>query len=137
MIELTSNDPRKHRAKFQEYICMVRMNDFLKAEGKKEIYFYDRGHYDEKAYCDHFNSPVPLGYTDFCLNNRYDGLYILPPWPEILQKDTIRTESPQEAIEIHKAIIRTYLEDGYKPIEVPRVGVKERADFVLEHILSK
>ena len=50
------------------------------------------------------------------------------------QKDAIRIETADEAEGIHNKLKEVYIEHKYKIIEVPVMPVKERADYILNHV---
>lgn len=94
------------------------------------IVFYDRGLPDVTAYL-HFKSETyPASFDKVCHNNRYDAIFILPPWESIYQQDNERYESFEEALKIHEALSTTYQNYGYTPIEVPKTSIAERIRFI-------
>ena len=69
--------------------------------------------------------------------HRYHGrIFLAPPWPEIYVTDTQRRHDLAEAIVEYKHLLRVYPSLGYEVIVLPKVGVPERADFVL-HTLAR
>jgi predicted ATPase len=61
-------------------------------------------------------------------------VFVTPPWPEIYRLDEERTQTWAEAVEVWKTVIESYTRYGYRPVEVPRAAVAERADFVLREL---
>jgi predicted ATPase len=59
-----------------------------------------------------------------------------PPWPEIYITDTERRHGLGEAVDEYRRLLDVYPSLGYEPIILPKVGVAERADFVL-HTLAQ
>ncbi len=119
---------------FNKQLLSARLDHFLKAsELKEEIVFFDRGLPDVLAYMDYFNQSYTKKYIDVCKCHIYDTVFIFPPWEEIYVQDNERLESFKEALEIHRALEKTYLALGYDIIEVPFGTLSERLTFVLNH----
>ena len=94
--------------------------------------FYDRGLPDVIAYMNFFKQPIEKRYNDLCLENRYDEVLILPPWEDIYVQDNERMENFEQACGIHEYLEKTYIDLGYKPIEVPFGTIENRLQFVVE-----
>jgi predicted ATPase len=61
---------------------------------------------------------------------------VFPPWREIYAHDGERKQDFQEAIETFDVIVKALPEFGYRAVEVPRVSVEGRIQFILQHITS-
>ena len=61
-------------------------------------------------------------------------VFILPPWAEIYQTDTARTQNFSEAVRTYVVLYRTYLECGYDPIEIRKGPVEQRAAQILSRV---
>ncbi len=96
------------------------------------ISFFDRGIPDVLAYMDFFGQVYDEEFMAYCEIHRYDSVFIVPPWEEIYISDNERLESFEEAEKIHLALMATYSQFGYNPIEVPKDEVPKRIDFILE-----
>jgi len=96
--------------------------------------FYDRGMPDVLAYMDYFNQKYDTHFIDKCNVNRYDVVFILPPWEAIYVIDNERFESYEEAVEIHRCLNHSYKELGYTPISVPKASIQDRISFILGHL---
>ncbi|PKP26618.1 MAG: ATPase [Bacteroidetes bacterium HGW-Bacteroidetes-2] len=109
-------------------------------EGQKHennFVFYDRGMHDVVAYLDYFQTEYPKGFQNACKQHPYDLVFILPPWEEIYIQDNERYENFEEAKKIHNYLERTYKNYAYIPIEVPRLTLEARVEFILEKISHK
>jgi predicted ATPase len=73
--------------------------------------------------------------TDFLdASERYHKrVFMAPPWPEIFTTDSERRHGLGEAIAECHRLLAAYGELGYETILLPKVGARERADFVLHH----
>jgi len=96
------------------------------------ISFFDRGIPDVLAYMDFFGQSYDQEFITPCQVHRYDSVFIVPPWKEIYVSDNERLETFEEAENIHHALMNTYAQFGYDPIEVPKDAIPKRIDFILE-----
>ncbi|SDR84108.1 ATP-binding protein [Gramella sp. MAR_2010_147] len=120
---------------FSEKLLEGRLNQYIEAsEIKSDHIFIDRGLPDVVAYMDYFRTDYPEIFNQTCENNRYDQIFILPPWKEIYTSDNERYESFEEALKISSYLYTTYKRYGYDPIEVPKLSVIERTNFILDKI---
>ena len=71
---------------------------------------------------------------NICTNNRYDTVFILPPWEEIYVSDNERLETFTEAKKLHRNLMMSYQELGYSPISVPKATIQERISFILKEL---
>ncbi|MCB7479960.1 AAA family ATPase [Christiangramia sediminis] len=120
---------------FSEMLLEGRLNQFAEAsEAASDHIFLDRGLPDVVAYMDYFKTDYPEVFNKTCENNRYDQIFILPPWKDIYQSDNERYETYEEALKISSYLYSTYKRYGYNPIEVPKLTVEERTNFILDKI---
>lgn len=120
---------------FSEKLLEGRLNQFKEASNfEADHIFIDRGLPDVVAYMDFFETNYPEVFNITCEINRYDLIFILPPWKEIYTSDNERYESYEESLKISSYLYSTYRRYGYDPIEVPKLSVKERTDFILNKI---
>jgi predicted ATPase len=59
---------------------------------------------------------------------------LTPPWPEIYRQDTERQHGLEAAMEEYERLLRDYPALGYKVVELPKIPVGERADFVVDRL---
>ena len=105
-----------------------------KKDGEATILFYDRGMPDVTAYMDFMNIHYPKDFADTCRENRYDEIFVLPPWEDIYQQDNERYESYQQAEKLFEFLKNGYINYDYRINEVPVGTIKERARFILNRI---
>ncbi|HEY3369940.1 MAG TPA: AAA family ATPase [Prolixibacteraceae bacterium] len=126
--------PWIHPKEFQREIFRLRKN-FYESVPEMTPAFADRGLPDQLAFARYrgFEAPTPL--KEKTETYRYaPHVFVTPPWPEIFVNDHIRSETFEEAILIHQAVIDTYKELNYQIIELPLIPVTERADFIIQTI---
>jgi len=120
---------------FSEKLLEGRLAQYKEAsEFKADPVFIDRGLPDVVAYMDYFETDYPEIFDKTCENNRYDLIFILPPWKEIYKSDNERYESFEEALKISSYLYSTYRRYGYDPMEVPKLNVEDRTNFILDKI---
>jgi len=119
---------------FSEKLLEGRISQFKEANKVEQPVFIDRGIPDVSAYMDFKQEEYPSVFKEANKSHKYHQAFILPVWPEIYTSDNERYESLGEALEIEKHLIKTYSDLGYQLIEVPKVSIKERADFILKNI---
>lgn len=99
--------------------------------------FYDRGVPDVLAYLRKANiyeeelEERPLQYPYF------KTVFLTPPWPEIYSQDAERRENLTEMLSIHEALYDVYHDFGYRVLEVPKISIHKRLDFILENLYLK
>ncbi|MDD5191874.1 MAG: ATP-binding protein [Candidatus Nanoarchaeia archaeon] len=97
-----------------------------------ELVFLDRGLVDNYVYYSQSNN-FPDYIKNFEYKGRYDKILFLERFQ--FENDGLRIEKDEkEAGEIHDKIRHTYSNFGYNLLEVPRMDVGKRADFILFHI---
>jgi predicted ATPase len=119
---------------FSEKLLEGRIKQFQQAEKINDTVFIDRGIPDVTAYMDFKEETYPEKFNLANKSYQYDKAFLLPIWPEIYESDSERYEDLQQANEIEKHLIKTYESLGYRLIEVPKLTVEERANFILKNL---
>ncbi len=120
---------------FSDMLLKGRIEQYEKAlKSDASLVFFDRGVPDIQAYLNYKGDDYPEKFDEKSRFYKYSKIFILPPWEEIHQTDQERYENFKQAKEIHKNLIKTYENIGYICIEVPIGTVKERTNFILEHL---
>ncbi|MCJ2142036.1 AAA family ATPase [Methylobacterium sp. E-066] len=90
--------------------------------------FFDRGFVDAAVALRHATGETAL----LDQHERYQAMvFLAPPWREIYGLDNERRYSLDAAIAEYDRLRVAYGELGYETVILPKVGVGERADFVL------
>lgn len=117
---------------FSQKLLEARVKQFESLKNsEKEFTFIDRGIPDVVAYLDYFGTNYPETFPDACKVNNYDKVFLLPPWKEIYKNDNERYETFKEAESIYSFLIETYLSFGYNIVEVPKLSVENRCNFII------
>jgi predicted ATPase len=94
--------------------------------------FLDRGIVDAISFQEHRCLPVPLHLENAVKQLRYHRrVFIAPPWPEIFAADAERRHSFDEAKAQYSSLLRTYERLGYSLVELPKIDVESRVEFVV------
>ena len=118
---------------FSEKLLEGRIEQFLNAKVEKtETVFLDRGIPDVLAYMDYIGDDYPEHFIKACEINKYDAVFLLPPWKAIFTSDNERYENFEQSETIHSHLADTYTKYGYNLIEVPFGTIKERVNFILQ-----
>lgn len=114
---------------------------YLERTAREDIAIFEAmAHLDERVFFDRgvLDSLPPSGeprpwHAQAMRSRRYNRcVFAPPPWEAIYGQDEERKQSFEECCATHEAILRLCRTWGYEPVEVPRAGVGERADFVLQ-----
>lgn len=126
------NLPWINRNKFQKTVLkkQVLFENNLK---KNKSTFLDRGIPDGLAYYKLDNLPAPKELVEESKKRRYEIIFLLKRLPHY-QTDLSRKEDKKTGEKIHRLLKQTYLELGYKVIEVPALTVEKRTEFILQKI---
>ena len=120
---------------FSEILLEKRIQQFFDAEKTAtENIFFDRSVIDIIAYLNFANSNHTIDFENFLSKNKYNLVFICPPWKEIHTIDNERYESFEEAKKIHNELVKSYQKEGYSVIEIPFGSIDDRTDFILKNI---
>lgn len=114
------------------YECLRRMEKQLDKIHYQPT-FYDRGIPDIIAYYKTKDIKASrLFYSKLKLYNQ--KVFLCPPWQDIFTNDAQRPESFEYAKNIYDLLRATYKELGFHIIEVPKMNVESRTNFIANHI---
>ena len=123
--------PWKNLAAFSRQVITLRKAQHTNAPQNK-IHFFDRGIIDSIAYLKKDGLPINNELKEITKTYRYSTtVFYTPIWKEIYINDAERKEDITTAIEIEKILLSTYTSFGYSLIEIPKLSVSERVNFIL------
>jgi predicted ATPase len=123
--------PWKNASAFVELTVSRSIHHLIMAARSDRPSFFDRGIIDQVSGMRHAGMTV-LQHLAAAERFRYhETVFVMPPWPEIFSNDAERKHSFDDAVASYHALRITYREYGYRTVEVPKVAVSARADFVL------
>lgn len=109
-------------------VAMAR-DDRTWMAGEPGRVFFDRGLVDAAvalAACGGEDVAQTMGESRYC-----PTVFMTPPWPEIFRADAERRHGFDAALAEYGRLALAYPRLGYEVVEMPRMAVGERADFVL------
>jgi predicted ATPase len=125
--------PWADREAYTELMLQRSVHSFLSDHGA-DVAICDRGIPDTLCYARLCGLDEKIA-TDASARYRYaQTIFFAPAWQEIYTADSERRQDFGEAVLTSELMVSVYLECGYKILELPRVGVEQRADFVLNHL---
>ena len=120
-------------AAFARRAIQVAMSDRELARSQRGWVFFDRGLIDAVSALEEMTGEGMLPV--FGAQHRYHRkVFLAPPWPEIYQSDTDRRHGFEAGVAEFERLERVYPALEYEVIMLPKVNVKERADFVLTEL---
>lgn len=120
---------------FSELLLNGRLFQFESAKNETNSpIFLDRGLPDVLAYMGFIGNSYPESFDIVCIENKYDVVFLLPPWKDIYLSDEARYENFEQACQIYENLKQTYSKFGYNFIEVPTGSIEHRLQFILNTI---
>jgi predicted ATPase len=95
--------------------------------------FFDRGLIDAAAALEHA-SGEPALETYGRAHSYHNVVFLTPPWPEIYAHDAERRHDLASALAEYERLRDVYPRLGYEAVILPKLGVAERADFILQRL---
>lgn len=92
--------------------------------------FFDRGLIDAVVALRHATGET----VSFDPADRYDHVFLAPPWPEIHVVDAARRHGMDEALAEYARLEAAWPAFGYAIALLPKIDVEARADFVLARL---
>lgn len=130
--------PWKSLNRFIERLLVRSVDAYNQAlRATQKVVFFDQGAPDYIAYAHHTKTEVPLECITEARSLMYNKkVFIAPPWKEIFCNDNERTQTFEKSVKVYGEIVQAYSEIGCKIIELPKISVEKRVDFVISHIRS-
>lgn len=120
---------------FNQMILDARVDQYKSTiESSHELVFFDRGIPDVLAYMDCFQQEYDESFENACIANKYDLIFLMPPWKEIHVVDNERFESYEESLRINECLANSYTSFGYDVQIVPKDTILNRVEFILDRI---
>ncbi|GLH96770.1 AAA family ATPase [Phytohabitans aurantiacus] len=124
--------PWKDPALFAELMLSWDLRSYRWAARRDEPVFFDHALAGLAGYYRLIGREVPEHVYAAVAAFRYSGrVFVAPPWPEIYRTDAERRQSWAEAVRTYEVVTGAYAEAGYELVELPRVPVGQRLEFIL------
>ncbi|MCU5783594.1 hypothetical protein MA04_02894 [Alcanivorax balearicus MACL04] len=127
--------PWRNRQAFATAMLDRDRRQYRRHSGRGGPVFFDRGVVDVLGYArlERLHESAAMRWT--ARRYRYTPeVLMLPPWPDIYRHDQERKQTLAEAERTFQVLWDTYLDQGYRPLLVPRGTIRERRDWVLSHL---
>ena len=126
-------DPMKFSAKLLER--RIKQFNYAKKikKAKNNLVFYDRGIQEILGYLKAIGQENSL-WEKKLTHYRYDIVFIASPWKKIYINDKQRFETYKEA-KIYYRFIKDSYEISHELIEIPKIDIESRIDFVESYII--
>ena len=116
-------------AAFARRAVTVALADRASAGAQQGWVFFDRGLVDAAADLERLTGEQALSAVQ---SHRYHRrVFLAPPWRDIYVADPERHHGFDTALAEYSRLLKAYPSLGYEVLVLPKVGVLERADFVL------
>lgn len=97
--------------------------------------FFDRSPVEQLAGLERLGLPVPATVAGAAKRVRFnETVFVAPPWPEIYATDAERRHGLDAALAEYGPLRAAYERLGYRLVDLPKVDVAARADFVLAEL---
>ncbi|KGJ11976.1 putative ATPase [Paracoccus versutus] len=127
--------PWADRALFAELMLGWELRSYQEALASDALVLMDRGIPDAVGYLTLCGLPVPAHFETAAKTHPYKKrVFLAPYWDAIFTQDTERKQDRQEAEATARVMAETYSRLGYQIVELPLVGIEQRADFVAENL---
>ena len=127
--------PWSDRALFAALMTAFDVEAYEAARALAGPVVFDRGIPDVIGYLRLCGLPVPPDLDATARRLRYrQEVFIAPPWREIYENDAERRQDFAEACRTYDVMAGVYRDYGYDLCVLPRVGVAERAELILDRI---
>jgi predicted ATPase len=126
--------PEKSPDLFTMLMLSRSLHNYSAHCSETETVFFDRGIPDMIAYARLFRlDETP--YANAAQEFRYNpNVFYFPAWESIYTTDSERKMSFEDASAFGSVVKSIYAECGYHPLDVPRLTVEERVQFILNCI---
>ena len=127
--------PWVDEAAFARRAIVMALADRASASALEGWVFFDRGLVDAAAGLQHLTGEQVL--SALRQSNRYHRrVFLAPPWRDIYVIDPERRHGFDAAFAEYSRLLKAYPSLGYEVLVLPKVGIVERADFVLSTLME-
>ena len=126
---------RPHPAEFATAILRMDIERYREAPTEADLVFFDRAIPDGLCMLNDLGllsmAEARQSVHDFPYSRR---VFVAPPWEEIYTTDNERDQRFAESVRVHRRASDWYDALGFEVIELPRVSVEQRCEFVLQRL---
>jgi predicted ATPase len=126
--------PWKDQIAFENQIANRRYKQYLDSP-ENCICFFDRSSIDCIAYLNSNKLEATSRIIEIIKNCTFNKtVFITPIWEEIFENDLERKENIEQSKKIEKQLIKCYQSFGYNIVEIPKLSIEERVNFIISNI---
>jgi predicted ATPase len=127
--------PRPPPQRFAEEILRRDIEKYREDKRGDGLTFFDRSVVDALGMVDEVRPlPEPELRALLAAYPYHREVFAFPPWEAIYRNDAARDQSFDEATRVQREVARWYRRCGYEVVEVPRLAVSARCEYVLARI---
>ncbi len=99
---------------------------------KDNVIFFDRSFLEGVSYFQSIN----IDQYNYLIDDMrfYPTIFMTPPWKEIFCEDVERKNSFESSVQEYERLLKFYHKYAYVPVELPKLDVKERFEFVMSQL---
>lgn len=121
---------------FLQKAIAIALDDIASAKASGEWIFFDRGLVDAAVGLQHLTGE-PAREILGLIQHYHRRVFLAPPWPEIYIQDRERRHDLEAAIAEYLRLLGAYPSLGYDVSILPKTGVAQRADFILDTLMGE
>ena len=129
--------PRPPAHEFAQEVLRIDVENYARHAATSGLVFFDRSVLDALGM---LNDVAPLSeheLTAWLSKYQYDSqVFVFPPWEAIYANDSERDHTFEHVEAVHRGVQEWYRHCQYQILEVPRVSVSERCEYVLQALQS-
>ena len=123
--------PWKNQIAFENKVANMRTQQYLSSP-ENCICFFDRSALDCIAYLKLNNLNATSEIINLIQKCKFNNtVFYTPIWKNIFINDNERKEDIKKAQKIEDHIINIYKSKGYELISIPKISIRERANFII------
>jgi predicted ATPase len=126
---------RPDPAGFATAILRMDIDRYRDVPAGADVVFFDRAIPDAWCMLNDLGL-LPLAEAERCIADfpYFRQVFVAPPWPEIYVTDSERDQQFDDAVRVHRRAGEWYAALGFELIELPRLSIDARCDFVLDQL---
>lgn len=128
-----TNLPWENELGFAERVIAIAIDQWTAAQS--DICFYDLSLLDAVTWFERRKQVVPPVVAKLVDQyHYYKTVVFAPPWQDIFASDAARRHTFEDALAEYHALSLSYPAKGYDLVILPKTGIAERADWLLDRV---
>jgi predicted ATPase len=123
------------QVKYRDLMLSRSIEGYEAVEERAAPVFFDRGIPELLGYAEPVGARAPAHVAEGIRRYRYSPMvFVFPAWEAIYCHDEERKHTFQHAVDVCALCEAVYRQCGYQPVEVPRLPVEARVEFILARV---